>query len=151
MLTYCLGAINRHKSTDGPRSQYARSNAYVNPNYRPPGRSSSSAPSSSRSGFGVNPNNKPREVLLDGVAFQSSSRSLVRKDRAFQQTLRAVVVADKQQSSLTSRPPLQYLNQLLPTGNLTTITTRFRDLIQIHVRTGDLTKRGEVSLRGTRT
>ncbi|KLO12712.1 hypothetical protein SCHPADRAFT_829126 [Schizopora paradoxa] len=72
------GAINRHKSGP-PRPTNRNTNAYVNPAYKPPSRPVNSVASSSKSQHTVN-GLKLREVMLDGVAFQSSTRSLVRKD-----------------------------------------------------------------------
>ncbi|KII87456.1 hypothetical protein PLICRDRAFT_43093 [Plicaturopsis crispa FD-325 SS-3] len=99
------GAINRHKSTaPAPRPGYptsTRHNVYVNPNYKPankyirPGTSNSSTSTTPTSAIGSSsqphqqaPHSHPapgvsseaREVVLGGVAFQSSGRSLVRKD-----------------------------------------------------------------------
>ncbi|GJE91166.1 hypothetical protein PsYK624_073150 [Phanerochaete sordida] len=83
------GAINRHKTTDyrpRPPPTYQpgarpRNNVYVNPNYKPP-----SKPAVTPS---VPPRQPPkpvstekREVVIGGVAFQSSGRSLVRKELA---------------------------------------------------------------------
>ncbi|KAI0766595.1 hypothetical protein BD413DRAFT_480613 [Trametes elegans] len=86
------GAINRHKTGETaprpptvPTTTYTRprSNVYVNPNYKPPAprpalpvvtqpRATSRPPASIPQ--------EPRDVVIDGVAFESSGRSLVRKD-----------------------------------------------------------------------
>jgi hypothetical protein len=90
------GAINQAKSEPnlkttsrrpngsnytGYTSAHTRSNTYVNPNYRPekpssilPKRPSVTAP--------VTTNKK--DIVIGGVAFQSTGRSLVRKDCKFQ-------------------------------------------------------------------
>ena len=89
-LTLWVGAINRHRAgqPSKPFTFTSRSNAYVNPNYKPPSRAvwrASLPPQPSRP---VEPPSRPlsssgtRDVLIDGVAFQSSGRSLIRKDRA---------------------------------------------------------------------
>ncbi|KAF7309026.1 hypothetical protein MKEN_01103600 [Mycena kentingensis (nom. inval.)] len=71
-------SINQHKSI--VKAPAYRPNVYVNPNYRPPTnqyvRPATSRPPSSR----PPPPTQPKEVVLNGVAFQSSNRSLVRKD-----------------------------------------------------------------------
>ncbi|KAL0065197.1 hypothetical protein AAF712_007867 [Marasmius tenuissimus] len=80
--------INKHKSgkpTQLPSTGFSyRSNTYVNPNYKPsntyirptPGPSNLVKPVSQPAPS----TNKPKEVVLGGVAFSSSRRSLVRKD-----------------------------------------------------------------------
>jgi hypothetical protein len=85
------GAINRHKSgsstpSTGQSQAFPRSNTYINPNYKP-------AVQKVRPAIAFNVSNpqivKPpttterKEVVLGGVAFESSGRSLVRKDREF--------------------------------------------------------------------
>ena len=92
------GAINRHKSSEAsskPKSQstapvprpwnnaYTRqsSNKYVRPGLVP---STSAVPA--RVTPPVRPPSEPsqtRDVVIDGVAFETSGRSLVRKGRAF--------------------------------------------------------------------
>ncbi|THH21184.1 hypothetical protein EUX98_g8431 [Antrodiella citrinella] len=92
------GAINRHKSDDPkpPRAQNLpiagaskpRSNVYVNPNYKPPSTSTSKSSFLAPATTALRPLTPPvvppstvkREVVIGGVAFQSSGRSLVRKD-----------------------------------------------------------------------
>ncbi|KIM62655.1 hypothetical protein SCLCIDRAFT_119208 [Scleroderma citrinum Foug A] len=91
------GAINWHKSTQQPfgstfgLASNHRSNTYVNPNYKPPSSYRSQAYQSSNSRYvRPPPSMKPeattqaqpstRDVVIDGVAFESSTRSLVRKD-----------------------------------------------------------------------
>lgn len=97
------GAIDHHKSTgpstSAPPSRGPRNHTYVNPNYKPPSRSAlpkflpatintpryaTKPVFSSSSNVAHHPvaAQGPREVLIDGVAFRSSGRSLVRKDRA---------------------------------------------------------------------
>ncbi|KAL0955846.1 hypothetical protein HGRIS_002048 [Hohenbuehelia grisea] len=95
-------SINSHKaSQSSSRSGYQpRANAYVNPNYKPPSRTYvrptppvSRPPSSSSS--------EPKEVVLGGVAFQSSSRSLVRKG------LPTPIPSAAKKNELTARPGSQ--------------------------------------------
>ncbi|KAI6107283.1 hypothetical protein EDD16DRAFT_1622834 [Pisolithus croceorrhizus] len=85
------GAINHHKSAQqahgsapGPAS-YRRSNKYVNPTYKPPSHGSQSYQNIASSHFPApatktSQPSSTRDVVLGGVAFESSSRSLVRKD-----------------------------------------------------------------------
>ncbi|KZT18328.1 hypothetical protein NEOLEDRAFT_1143522 [Neolentinus lepideus HHB14362 ss-1] len=82
-------SINNAKSAQHPRSNARqppiRSNVYVNPNYKPPSSSmfrpaiptplSSTVPSRPSSVSA-----EKKEVVIGGVAFESSGRSLVRKD-----------------------------------------------------------------------
>lgn len=83
------GAINNRKSRghwNGPVSTTGRNNTYINPNYKPPTVEPLSSGASQRSSYASghaqqSKNLGPREVVIDGVAFQSSNRSLVRKDR----------------------------------------------------------------------
>ncbi|KAI0629145.1 hypothetical protein C8Q77DRAFT_1142373 [Trametes polyzona] len=88
------GAINRHKSGDPVPRPIAppanvvrpRSNVYVNPNYKPPVKTT--RPPVPPTAVPPRPTPKPvptlpqekRDVVIDGVAFESSGRSLVRKD-----------------------------------------------------------------------
>lgn len=96
-----LGAINRHRSGQGqvrPPPSATRT-TYINPSYkapssrayiRPENQAASAAPStSSRPSTTVRPPSgpgpsisQPHDVTIDGVVFESSKRSLVRKDRA---------------------------------------------------------------------
>jgi len=100
-LVKTLGAINRHRSVQGqarpPHS--TTQTTYVNPSYKPPSSrayvraeyqaagappSTSSKPSTTvrpPSGPGSSLS-RPHDVTIDGVVFESSERSLVRKDRA---------------------------------------------------------------------
>ncbi|KAJ6620617.1 hypothetical protein B0H10DRAFT_1911825 [Mycena sp. CBHHK59/15] len=82
-----VASISQHKSANSKPYGYpqpARSSTYVNPNYRPPNkyvRPSTSAivkPPSTQSQPA--PPAQLKEVVLNGVAFESSKRSLVRKD-----------------------------------------------------------------------
>ncbi|EIW58789.1 uncharacterized protein TRAVEDRAFT_47931 [Trametes versicolor FP-101664 SS1] len=87
------GAINRAK-TGGPVARPAvpatnatrpRGNVYVNPNYKPPSqavRPPVSAIPSSRPASRPTPSlpQETRDVVIDGIAFESSGRTLVRKD-----------------------------------------------------------------------
>ncbi|TDL23597.1 hypothetical protein BD410DRAFT_897239 [Rickenella mellea] len=101
------GAINLHKSKDVPQpsssapSTFRRSNTYVNPNYKPPKpvhrpvkiTKPIPTPGPSRP---LPPAKVTREVVIDGLAFESSGRSLVRKDLP--------IPAPRPQSS-NSKPP----------------------------------------------
>ncbi|KAI6149364.1 hypothetical protein BKA82DRAFT_129079 [Pisolithus tinctorius] len=86
------GAINHHKSVQqaygpapGPAS-YRRSNKYVNPTYRLPPSYKPQSYQNIASNHVPAPATKTtqpsstRDVVIGGVAFESSSRSLVRKD-----------------------------------------------------------------------
>ncbi|THH05052.1 hypothetical protein EW145_g5079 [Phellinidium pouzarii] len=82
------GAINRHKAgpTSSAPSFSGRNNSYVNPDYKPPsdlatgpGRTIQRTFEASRP---LASSSHHREVVIDGVAFRSSERSLVRKDFA---------------------------------------------------------------------
>ncbi|KAK0467112.1 uncharacterized protein EV420DRAFT_1507272 [Desarmillaria tabescens] len=74
--------INSHKAASSDPSGYQRSNTYVNPNYKPFYKAQNSyirpaiLPPSSKPAS----SHQVKEVVLNGIAFQSSSRSLVRKD-----------------------------------------------------------------------
>ncbi|TCD71859.1 hypothetical protein EIP91_003202 [Steccherinum ochraceum] len=87
------GAINRRKAEDPkpPRAQSypatsrPRHNVYVNPSYKPPSSSKPVVPPSSTTFRPqilptVPPSTATRDVVIGGVAFQTSGRSLVRKD-----------------------------------------------------------------------
>lgn len=88
---YGVGAINRHKtgqttSASGyPSTTRPRNNVYVNPNYKPPSRSSHpTAPVTQHPRAPetvIPPTSQKRDVVIGGIAFESSGRSLVRKDR----------------------------------------------------------------------
>ncbi|KAL6298986.1 hypothetical protein BKA93DRAFT_743152 [Sparassis latifolia] len=84
------GAINRHKTGEQvsrpPTYPPARprNNVYINPNYKPPSKTSKPASSTVRPMYqqrSVAPSTaQKRDVVISGVAFESSGRSLVRKD-----------------------------------------------------------------------
>ncbi|OCH87389.1 hypothetical protein OBBRIDRAFT_759865 [Obba rivulosa] len=91
------GAINRHKTAPTARAPAypaparPRNNVYVNPNYKPPSKSARPTPPISHTPPQAPPSNPPtrppsaaerRDVVIDGVTFESSARSLVRKDLA---------------------------------------------------------------------
>ena len=100
-LSQNLGAINRHRSGQGqgrPPHSTTRT-TYVNPSYKPPSSkpqvlpeykaagvtpTTSSRPSPTvRPPSGPGPSlSQPHDVTIDGVVFESSKRSLVRKDSA---------------------------------------------------------------------
>ncbi|KAI0741561.1 hypothetical protein C8Q80DRAFT_1221569 [Daedaleopsis nitida] len=86
------GAITRHKTGEpvrptGPTSTATRprNNVYVNPNYKPPSQTFSAPTAIVTQAIPVPrasttvPRDK-HDVVIDGVAFESSGRSLVRKD-----------------------------------------------------------------------
>ncbi|KAI0924731.1 hypothetical protein AcV7_007305 [Taiwanofungus camphoratus] len=83
------GVINAHK-TGGPPPQstssqptHPRNNVYVNPNYKPPSKSGRQPPLATQSSKLQPPapnTSQKRDVVIGGVAFESSGRSLVRKD-----------------------------------------------------------------------
>jgi len=86
------GVINRHKTGEHqPQSRptvrptaHPRSNVYVNPSYKTPSKTArpQSAPPP-RSQAAERPSNAQRhDVVIGGVAFEASGRSLVRKDLA---------------------------------------------------------------------
>lgn len=96
-----LGAINRHRSgeSQAPPSSLTTRRTYVNPSYKPPSSkayvrpgyqaSGTTSTSSSRSSTTVRPPSgpgpslsQPHDVTLNGIVFESSKRSLVRKDSA---------------------------------------------------------------------
>ena len=93
------GAINRHRSTDGRPYTTTTRTSYVNPSYkhqsskthvRPGFQSSGTTQASSTTSFptvrpqsGPGPSqSQPRDVTINGVVFETSNRSLVRKDGA---------------------------------------------------------------------
>ena len=79
-----LGAIDRHKSGASYKPP-SRTNVYVNPNYKPPSRSTQvpSRPAPYHRPAPIKNTGEKRDVVLNGVAFQTSGRSLVRKDREY--------------------------------------------------------------------
>ncbi|KAG6335734.1 hypothetical protein ID866_3358 [Astraeus odoratus] len=90
-LTWSLGAINRHKSSQQPyassSTSYRKSNTYINPNYKPPATQSHQKTASKHVRIpstipptATAPTPSTRDVVIDGVTFESSSRCLVRKD-----------------------------------------------------------------------
>ncbi|KAK0202675.1 hypothetical protein DFS33DRAFT_1342117 [Desarmillaria ectypa] len=74
--------INSHKAASSNPSEYQRSNTYVNPNYKPVynARNTYIRPEIMPPSTRPSSLHQVKEVVLNGVAFQSSSRSLVRKD-----------------------------------------------------------------------
>ena len=79
-----LGAIDRHKSGASHKPP-SRTNVYVNPNYKPSTRSAQVPPRPApyHRPAPIKDTGEKRDVVLNGVAFQSSGRSLVRKDREY--------------------------------------------------------------------
>ncbi|KAJ6534626.1 hypothetical protein DFH09DRAFT_992991 [Mycena vulgaris] len=73
--------ISQHKSANSTRPTYQppRSSTYVNPNYRP-STNKYIRPATSKPLSRPAPSTQVKEVVLNGVAFESSNRSLVRKD-----------------------------------------------------------------------
>jgi hypothetical protein len=98
-LSQSLGAINRHRSGEGqarPPHSTTRT-TYVNPSYKPPSskpyvrpehQATNVTPTSStsitvRPPSGPGPSHsQPHDVTINGVVFERSKRSLVRKDSA---------------------------------------------------------------------
>ncbi|KAG7094077.1 hypothetical protein E1B28_007697 [Marasmius oreades] len=78
--------INKHKSSVStqPTANPYRKNTYINPNLNPNNTYTRPTPGPSKltSAYSQPPpfSTKPKEVVLNGVAFSSSRRSLVRKD-----------------------------------------------------------------------
>ncbi|KAJ7022126.1 hypothetical protein C8F04DRAFT_1139078 [Mycena alexandri] len=81
-------SISQHKSksatANSTRYQPPRSSTYINPNYKPPANKyirppPSKPPPQSRPPT-ASSSTQVKEVVLNGVAFESSNRSLVRKD-----------------------------------------------------------------------
>lgn len=97
LLTAFLGAINRHKTFEPrPRAPATfhpgnrpRSNVYVNPNYKPSSKPSSIASTPRPPPAKPTDLNEKRDVVIGGVAFESSGRSLVRKDCALLSCIRS--------------------------------------------------------------
>ena len=79
-----LGAIDRHKSGVSQKPP-SRTNVYVNPNYKPPSRSNQVPPRPApyHRPVPIKDTGEKRDVVINGVEFKSSSRSLVRKDREY--------------------------------------------------------------------
>lgn len=108
----CSASINLAKSNTtsyGNTTSYRRTNSYVNPNYQPRGnkhvRPTAPAlqPGSSRP-----PTTNVKDVVLGGVAFESSSRSLVRKDRKFAPFYQSLLTSSFQ----CQNPRSQHLRKL---------------------------------------
>ena len=90
----CPGVINRHKTAEHQTARppstgrpigYSRSNVYVNPNYKPtpkPIRPLSAPPARPSVVEKPSSNAQKHDVVIGGVAFEASGRSLVRKDCA---------------------------------------------------------------------
>lgn len=83
---YYLASINQHKLGKSTAPGLARrSNTYVNPSYKPanmyirPNLNPVSKPP--RPTQPQPPSTQVKDVVLNGIAFESSGRSLVRKDR----------------------------------------------------------------------
>ena len=87
------GAIDRHKSGASYKPP-SRTNVYVNPNYKPPPRSTQVPPRPApyHRPAPIKNTGEKRDVVLNGVAFQSSGRSLVRKDREYTFCKRGLLV-----------------------------------------------------------
>ena len=88
-----IGVINRRKAAETAPAQppapstsaRPRSNVYVNPNYKPPSKTARppAPPPQPRPAARPPPTlpQEKRDVVLNGVEFESSGRALVRKDR----------------------------------------------------------------------
>ncbi|KAI0731310.1 hypothetical protein C8Q76DRAFT_718438 [Earliella scabrosa] len=106
------GAINRHKSGEPARPTAPaavvptrpRNNVYVNPNYKPPSKTfSPPVPPANQARPAPRPPTsipqEKRDVLIGGVSFESSGRSLVRKD---------LPKPSSKPPSTTAAPPMSY-------------------------------------------
>lgn len=116
-----LGAINRHRSTETHPYPTTR-NTYVNPSYRlptskthvrPGSQTPSATPASSTSSLptvrpqsGPGPSqSQPRDVTINGVVFETSKRSLVRKDSASISSSGRLLVQPSPLVKPSSKPP----------------------------------------------
>jgi len=104
------GAINKHKTSGSqgrpPPTQppgRPRNNVYLNPNYKPPSRTQPQTRQATAIITRPPPSRPapqavavPRDIVIGGVAFESSGRSLVRKD-----------LAASKPKPLATRPPIQ--------------------------------------------
>jgi hypothetical protein len=72
-LTSYLGVINEHKSTQQSVASFSGPRSHPKSNIRPPASRSLHPPQAQST----------RDVVIDGVTFESSTRSLVRKDCEF--------------------------------------------------------------------
>ncbi|KAF7356323.1 Zinc finger CCCH domain-containing protein 3 [Mycena venus] len=113
-------SISQHKSKSASTPRYPptattswppRSSTYVNPNYKPPTNkyirpTPASRPPVSRppSTTNVGSTSQVKEVVLNGVAFESSNRSLVRKDLP-----KPVAPKSKPASASATAPPRSHL------------------------------------------
>ena len=126
-LSQSLGAINRHRSGQGPARPPCSTTrtTYVNPSYKPPSSKSyvrpehqdtnvtsttSLSPSITattvRPPSGPGPSqSQPHDVTINGVVFESSKRSLVRKDSASIPSF-AQPCAQHRSSRTLHQPPL---------------------------------------------
>ena len=117
------GAINRHRSTES-RPYPATRTSYVNPSYklpssktqvRPGSQTPTATPASStstssvptvRPQSGPGPSqSQPRDVTINGVVFETSNRSLVRKDSASIYSSGRLLVQPSPLVKPSSKPP----------------------------------------------
>jgi hypothetical protein len=96
LCNHCpLGAINRHKSGSatqqptGYSTSRPRNSTYVNPNYKLPSKQAAKYVRPAATTAAYKPQAPPvpgpsqtRDIVIGGIEFESSGRSLVRKDRA---------------------------------------------------------------------
>jgi hypothetical protein len=120
-----LGAINRHRSGEArpPHPSTTTRTSYVNPSYKPPSskpvvrpgpQTSAAPPASSASSVvptvrppsGPGPSqSQPRDVTINGVVFETSKRSLVRKDSASVYSFGRLVAQPSLVVKPSSKPP----------------------------------------------
>ncbi|KAI0705149.1 hypothetical protein BC835DRAFT_1261399 [Cytidiella melzeri] len=106
------GAINRHKNPGPlarrltPQPGLPRNNVYMNPYYKPPSIPQPTAPQRASSApkplTSRQSTQNTRDVVIGGVAFESSGRSLVRKD-----CTPLLYLAVSKPNPSTTRPPMQ--------------------------------------------
>ncbi|KAF9645872.1 hypothetical protein BDM02DRAFT_3189333 [Thelephora ganbajun] len=119
-------AIDRHKS--GAYKPHSRTNVYVNPNYNPPPRSTQvptrSAPYHRPAP--IKDTGEKRDVVLNGIAFQSSGRSLVRRDlpQATRSTLSVPGPSNYKPTPRFPTKPRPTRQRVRPGRNLTLTTSR---------------------------
>ncbi|KAF9785077.1 hypothetical protein BJ322DRAFT_1061198 [Thelephora terrestris] len=121
------GAIDRHKS-GAPYKPPSRTNVYVNPNYKPSSRPNQVQPRPApyHRPAPIKNTGEKRDVVLNGVAFQSSGRSLVRKDlpQPTRPTPSAPGVTNFKHAPRYSTKPRSSRQRARPGRNLTLATSQ---------------------------
>ena len=107
------GAIDRHKSGASYKPP-SRTNVYVNPNYKPSPHSTQVPPRPApyHRPAPIKNTGEKRDVVLNGVAFQSSARSLVRKDCEYTLGKHGILVLLTYPLSTSTRTPDLWNQQL---------------------------------------